>query len=157
MVLKLRFCLLAAFVMTVGWLSSESLWVPSLFAADKQNATKPVESDMHEFMEYYFQPTFKRLQPAMASAPVNNAGWKTIKADSLILAEGGNLLLSRLPEEDVSDWVSQSTQVREFGQKLYQAAKSKDYATARKHYESMVQNCNACHQQFAGGEHILKP
>lgn len=35
----------------------------------------------------------------MASEPTNNAGWKTIKSDALILAEGGNLLLSRSPED----------------------------------------------------------
>lgn len=120
-------------------------------------ATEPVESDMHEFMEYIFQPTFRRLKPAMASEPTEKSVWKAIKSDALILAEGGNLLLDRQPEDDRADWVKHSVQVREFGGQLYRAAKAKDYATARSHYESMTQNCNACHHQFAGGEHILAP
>jgi len=146
----------ASLLVVAGWLCSESVSVAAPPAGEK-DAAEPVEPDMHEFMEYVFQPTFKRLKPAMASAPENNAGWKTIKAESLVLAEAGNLLLIRQPKDDAADWVKHSAQVRDFGGQLYRAAKAKDYTNARKHYESMVQNCNACHHQFAGGEHILAP
>jgi hypothetical protein len=124
--------------------------------ADK-SGLEPVEPDMHEFMEYVFQPTFNRLKPAMAAAPADNKGWKTIKADSLILAEAGNLLLIRQPQEKSADWARHSEQVRDAGGQLYKAAKAKDYPAARRHYEAMVENCNACHRQFADGEHILAP
>jgi hypothetical protein len=46
---------------------------------------QPVEMDMHEFMEYVFQPTYKRLKSSMASEPADNV-WKGIKSDALILA-----------------------------------------------------------------------
>ncbi|MBX3436752.1 MAG: hypothetical protein KF861_04615 [Planctomycetaceae bacterium] len=144
-------------IAAAGWLGPEPRSLHAAFAADTASATKPVEPDMHEFMEYVFQPTFERLKVAMAAAPADNRGWKAIKADSLILAEGGNLLLDRVPDDETADWVKHSVQVRDFGGQLYRAAKAKEYATARKHYESMVQNCNACHHQFAGGEHILSP
>ena len=127
------------------------------YPGEKADAALPVESDMHEFMEYVFQPTYKRLKTAMASKPANNQDWKGIKADSLILAEAGNLMLIRKPEEDAADWSKHSIQVRDFGGQMYRAAKAKDYQLAKKHYESMISNCNACHHQFAGGEHILKP
>ncbi len=39
---------------------------------------------MHEFMEYMFQPTYKRLQKSIAAEPTDKAGWKGIKADSLV-------------------------------------------------------------------------
>jgi hypothetical protein len=145
-----------AFIGTVGWLCSGSQTVNAK-QADRKDAAKPVESDMHEFMEYVFEPTFKRLKPAMAAAPADNKGWKAIKADSLILAEAGNLLLIRQPEKDAADWVKHSAQVRETGGQLYEAAKGKDYAAARKHYQAMIQNCNACHKQFANGEYTLSP
>lgn len=125
-------------------------------AADK-TAAMPVEPDMHEFMEYVFQPTYRRLKKAMAGAPTDNAGWKAIKADALCLAESGNLLLIRKPKTDVADWVKHSIQVRDFGGQMYRAAKAKDYATTRKTYESMLDNCNACHKQFENGKHILAP
>lgn len=144
-------------IVAIGWICSDCVLVQAAPPADKQDAAEPVEPDMHEFMEYVFQPTFNRLKPVMAAAPADNPGWKAIKADALILAEGGNLLLIRQPEEDTADWVKHSRQVRDFGGQLYRAAKAKDYTNARKHYEAMVQNCNACHEQFAGGEHILTP
>lgn len=117
----------------------------------------PVEKDMHEFMEYVFQPTYKRLQQAMATEPADNDAWKCIKADSLMLAEGGNLLLHRSPEKEAAAWNDLSAAVRESGSSLYQASKKKDYKSARQHYEAMLKNCNACHDKFADGEHQLSP
>lgn len=158
MISQFRFYSFASLLLLVagGWLWSESTLLQAAPSSNK-NSTEPVEPDMHEFMEYVFQPTFKRLKPVMAAAPSDNQAWKAIKADSLILAEGGNLLLIRQPKDDASDWVKHSVLVRDFGGQLYRAAKAKDYTLARKQYEAMVQNCNACHQQFAGGEHILTP
>lgn len=154
-----RFCSFATllFLLTAGWIWSDLMPLQASPAADKEDAAEPVESDMHEFMEYVFQPTFKRLKPVMAAAPAGNQEWKSIKADSLVLAEGGNLLLIRQPNDDATDWAKHSVKVRDFGGQLYRAAKAKDFTNARKYYESMVKSCNACHQQFAGGEHILTP
>ncbi|MDG2384524.1 MAG: hypothetical protein P8N76_22840 [Pirellulaceae bacterium] len=119
---------------------------------------EPVESDMHEFMEYFFQPTYKRLKAAMANEPNDKTGWKEVKSNALILAEGSNLLLTRAPSaDDAADWNNHSVQVQTFGSQLYKAAKAKDYATANRSYRAMIKNCNACHRQFENGKHILKP
>lgn len=126
-------------------------------APETAAAPTPVEPDMHEFMEYVFQPTFKQLKPVMAAKPENNQGWKAMKVGSLILAEGGNLLLLRQPEKNAADWNKYSTEVRDFGGAFYRAAQAKDFDKASANYKSMVQSCNACHHQFAGGEHILTP
>jgi hypothetical protein len=129
---SLRLQLLAgvSLVAAAAWLLSSSSALSAAAQADKKDAAKPVESDMHEFMEYLFSPTFKRLKPAIAASPTDNKGWKAIKADSLVLAEGGNLLLMRPPEKDATDWVKHSVQVRDLGGQLYEAAKAKDYAAA---------------------------
>ena len=125
-------------------------------ADDATSDGKPlaVEKSMHEFMEYYFQPTYLRLKSTMAAAPADNQGWKAIKSDSLILAEGGNLLLGR---KDPAKWNEFSIAVRESGHELYRFARKKDFAQARQAYERMLTNCNSCHKQFAGGKHILAP
>jgi len=39
----------------------------------------------------------------------------------------------------------------------YRAAKKKDDAETQKVYRLMLDHCNACHQQFADGEHQLIP
>lgn len=149
--------LLAAVAAGLFWVGSVPGRAVGAAEAGDKAAGVPVEPDMHEFMEYVFQPTYKRLKAEMASEPDGNAGWKAIKSDALILAEGGNLLLIRQPDEDRKDWMRHSVEVRDLGGQLYRAAKSKDYTAARRHYEAMLTKCNACHQQFAGGEHQLKP
>jgi hypothetical protein len=120
-------------------------------------AAEPVEPDMHEFMEYAFEPTFQRLKPAMAAEPADAKGWKVIKADGLILAEGGNLLLARVPDENAADWTRLSLAVRTHGGALYAAGKKRDFAAAKTAYTTMIENCNACHTKFAEGEHQLEP
>jgi hypothetical protein len=116
----------------------------------------PVETNMHDFMEGMFQGTYRRLKPAMAAEP-DRQGWKTIRSESLILAEGGNLLLVRKPEKDVGKWTEFSVAVRENGAQLYKAAKQKDFAGSRKAYEAMLTQCNACHKHFDDGKNQLAP
>ncbi|PHS02529.1 MAG: hypothetical protein COA78_20990 [Blastopirellula sp.] len=125
--------------------------------SETKNTVQPVEDSMHEFMEYVFQPPYKRLKVAMASEPTDNNTWKAIKSDALILAEGGNLLLIRKPKEHADEWTQHSVSVRELGGKFYQAARKKDYKSARQHYASMLMKCNSCHDKFADGKYQLKP
>jgi hypothetical protein len=138
------------------WLTGER---PALAEA-QPGATaepQPVEESMHEFMEYVFEPSYLRLQKSMAAAPADNAGWKAIKGDSLVLAEATNLLVARAPEENGQDWIQISSEVRTEGAALYAAAKKKDYAAARSSYEAMLNKCNSCHEQFHKGKPVLTP
>jgi hypothetical protein len=112
---------------------------------------------MHEFMEYVFQPTYKRLKASLAAEPGDKAAWKQVKADALILAEGGNLLLMRTPDEGGAAWDKFSVDVRNSGGYLYRAAGARDYKIAQQNFAAMLDNCNACHKQFAEGKYQLQP
>lgn len=116
-----------------------------------------VEDNMHEFMEYIFQPTYRRLKASMASKPKDKKAWKPIKSDSLILAESCNLLFVRTPEQDAKDWVKHSIASRDAGSELYHAAQAKQFDVAKTAWTKMLDNCNACHRQFEDGKHILAP
>ncbi len=155
----IKMILSACFTLFVGMMLAlnSSCFAQAESANEKRKAGEPVEPDMHEFMEYVFQPTYKRLKQAMATEPADRKVWKAIKADSLILAEGGNLLLLHDPGNNRKEWDAHSIDVRKEGGQLYKAAKAKDFKTAQMHYQSMLKNCNACHQQFADGKHQLKP
>lgn len=124
---------------------------------NSKTGPKVVEPSMHEFMEYVFQPPYKRLRSAMASEPADNAAWKGIKSDALILAEAGNLLLIRHPDENEGSWRSHSVSVRDLGGEFYQAARKKDYAAAKESWAAMLQKCNSCHKTFADGKYQLSP
>ena len=125
-------------------------------AKPADNDIQPVDDDMHHFMEYVFEPIYKRLKAALATEPADKQVWKGIKGDALTLAECANLLAMRVPEDGYM-WKDISIQVRGHGSQLYQAARKSDYPAARKAYVSMLQQCNACHKKFADGNYLLKP
>jgi hypothetical protein len=129
----------------------------SAFLTAADGDVVPVEESMHEFMEYVFQPTYIRLKKSMAAAPEDNAGWKGIKSDSLILAESCNLLYGRKPAEHGEDWVKHAAASKAGGAALYKAARAKDFAAASTAWKTMLESCNACHKQFENGKHILQP
>lgn len=142
----------------IHWLwTAESNTAHAAAPSSTKAEPEAVEDDMHEFMEYVFQPTYKRLKQSMSAEPADNAAWKNIKSDALILAEAGNLLLFRVPDEDAEAWADHSASVRDLGGDLYQSAKKKDYAAASRNYRAMLKKCNACHNAFADGEHQLSP
>lgn len=125
--------------------------------AKSSTALMPVEDDVHEFMEYAFEPPFTQLKASLSEVPKDNKVWKLVKASSLILAENGNLLMLRGPEEDTDTWNQFAAELRDQGKLLYQAAKKRDFDSSKKHYAGFVAKCNACHETFADGEHIQKP
>jgi cytochrome c553 len=117
----------------------------------------PTETSMHDFMEGVFQGPYRRLKAAIATEPKDNAGWKAIRSEAMILAEGGNLILLRKPEKDVDKWNEYSIASRDAGAELFKAAKKKDYAESKKAYAKMLTACNDCHKKFDDGKNQLMP
>ncbi len=117
----------------------------------------PVHSDMHDFMEGMFQAPYRRLKVAIATEPQDNNGWKAIRSDLLILAEGSNLLVLRKQEKDQAKWDAYSVASKQTGEIAFKAAKQKNFVESRKAYESMLVHCNDCHKSFANGKHQLAP
>lgn len=152
--MRLLTCL-ASMTLVVG-LSSLPASAPAR-GADKAPAQVPVPTSMHDFMEGVFQGPYRRLKVAMAAEPKDNAGWKAIRGEGLILAEGGNLLLLRKPEKDADEWAKYSAASRDAGADLFKAAKAKDFAASKKAYEAMIGQCNACHKKFDNGKNQLAP
>jgi hypothetical protein len=144
----------ATLMLAISQIQLASAQPPSTVSGD---SPAPVEDDMHEFMEYVFQPPYKRLKASIAVAEKDNATWKSIKSDALILAESGNLLLGRGPDGDEADWNKHSIASRDFGGQLYRAAKAKDTEKTMQTYKLMLESCNACHKQFSGGDPELTP
>ena len=153
---RISLCIATVFTVILGL-----VMMPSTHAADEDvkpaGKMQPVEDDVHEFMEYAFEPFFHELKKSLAAPPKDKRAWVPVKANSLILAENGNLLMLRGPDEGKAAWNQLSVELRDQGKLLYQAAKKRDFETARRHYEVFVSKCNACHQKFAEGEHIQKP
>ena len=116
----------ATFLLCIATCLTAPIWFSSQLTAKSVSPLagelKPVDVNMHDFMEGVFQAPYKRLKIAMAQSPADNAAWKSIRSDALILAEGGNLLLTRLPSENQADWVSHSEKSRDAGGEFVAAA-----------------------------------
>jgi len=118
---------------------------------------EPVESDMHEFMEYLCEEPYKRMREQLAAEPTDKKVWKGIKSDGLILAEAGNLLVDRGPADHKEAWQKQAVSMREAGRELYATAKTREFKPTREKWEALIVRCNACHKEFADGKHQLTP
>jgi hypothetical protein len=120
-------------------------------AEQKDTAKKPVEDNISIHMSDLFASSYRRLKPVMRSEPKDASDWDTMQSEALLLAEsGGNLTRRRSsnafnPKAQQS-WPENSTAVKKHAAALYRAAKSKDFAAAKRSYLSMTESCNACHR-----------
>ncbi|TWT89212.1 cytochrome c [Neorhodopirellula pilleata] len=52
---------------------------------------------------------------------------------------------------DMQKWRGLSADLQVAGKQLHQAAQNQDFQATTEAYRALVQNCNDCHQQLAGG------
>ena len=127
------------------------------FATD-DDPFAPIDN-MHHFMEYISQPSYKALKAAFAGdPPEGRRAWKGIKSHALILAETTAIVAKRTPkdatDEQKSEWKEISVEVYAAGKALYKSAG--DFELAKKNYGVMIESCNKCHQVFDHGKHQLE-
>jgi hypothetical protein len=115
---------------------------------------EPIDN-MHHFMEYICEPSYKGLKQVMATEPADRKAWKVFKNHALVLAETSALVATRGPEDELKnkEWIAISADVYRSGKSLYKS--SGNYAEAKKHYSTMLDSCNRCHTVFAKGKYQL--
>ncbi|GEM_PF-6723681 len=114
--------------------------------------------DCHHLMEYIVEEAFDDLKEDLATEPANKKAWRGVLSSSVMLAETGNLLLIRRPDDaDAREWTTLSIALRETGSEVMKAAKARDYAATKKAYAAMVASCNKCHTRFTDGEPKIEP
>ena len=116
-----------------------------------------VEVDnMHHFMEYICEPSYKGLKATLATEPLNRRAWKPFKNHALVLAETATMVAARAPEDEAKakEWKTIALAVHKTGTALYKSAGK--YDQAKKHYGLMIDQCNKCHTVFAEGKYQLE-
>jgi hypothetical protein len=117
-------------------------------APPSRNDLKPLV-DVHEFMEHVVEGTFATVKNGLNDRPADAKAWRLVRDASLLLGESGNLLLIRKPEAaDDAEWSKRAIALRESGDALGKAAKTRDYGASRKAYVTLVQACNQCHAKY---------
>lgn len=115
---------------------------------------EPIDN-MHHFMEYICEPSYKGLKQVLATEPADRKAWKAFKNHALVLAESSALVAARGPEDEAKNkqWKAISLEVYQSGKSLYKSVGN--YAEAKKHYGTMLDSCNRCHTVFAKGKYQL--
>lgn len=126
----------------------------SVQQATSDDDFEPIDN-MHHFMEYICEPSYKGLRQVMATEPADRKAWKVFKNHALVLAETSALVANRGPKDEVKNqqWKAISAEVYRSGSSLYKS--SGNYVEALKHYSAMLDSCNRCHTVFAKGKYQL--
>ena len=141
--------LIAVAVVVVGFLLVGNPSQPRKAIADDKPDSKftPVDN-MHHFMEYISEPVYQSLEASLKEQPKDKRAWGEVKSGALILAETAGLVAQRGDNSKDADWQSSSLAVHQEGKKLYQAARAKDYESAKMHFKSMTAGCASCHEKY---------
>lgn len=78
--------------------------------------------------------------------PQTEAEWATVRRGALTLAEAGNLLRARGPDQ--AEWIKDANLLATAGTRAYQAAQSKDTKALAGVADAVDASCTACHKQY---------
>lgn len=140
--------ILGVLLVTVFCLTSTEAQLPS------PKATSPKLEAIAEtklLMNGLIETNFNGLGKILKEKPAEADAWSFARGQSLLIAEGANLLMMRAPKSrDKQDsWMEKAIALREAGVKLGQAATNKDYLAARTAMANLANSCNRCHEAFA--------
>ena len=113
-------------------------------------ARQPVEALLSKQMRYLFALPYERLRQGLKQEPADRSAWRVATSDALILSESANLLIAPSSKGKSESWMKQAVAVRQSGSRLYQAAQKREYEESLDHYDALIDNCNACHQESGG-------
>ena len=77
----------------------------------------------------------------------NEREWAALRHSAVTLAESGNLLIMRRPD-DQSDWMKDARTLVDVGTAAYKAAQAKDMKALAALAEPLDASCTMCHKHF---------
>lgn len=106
---------------------------------------------MSELMVHLIRPTSDAVFYITSRTPASEADWVALQAQTLTLAESGNLLLLPAHTRGRAQWTADARLMLEAGRKAFAAAKAKDVAALEALNDEMYQSCVTCHEHFRPG------
>ncbi len=106
---------------------------------------------MSELMVHLIRPTSDAVFYITSRTPTTEAEWVALQAQTLTLAEAGNLLLLPAHARGRAQWIADARLMLEAGKKAFTAAKAKDLAALEALNDEMYESCVSCHTHFRVG------
>jgi len=116
----------------------------STSAAD---AFKPVAS-VKQVMLGITVPASNAVFAVAGEAPADEAGWTSVEASALAVAESGNLLLMKPRAKDDPEWKQFALALVDAGVKAAEAARSKNAEATGIAGDDMYNVCEQCHAKY---------
>jgi hypothetical protein len=120
-------------------------------AAARVPAEPRVVGTMSELMVHVIRPASDAVFYITSRTPATEAEWSTLQAQTLMLAESGQLLMLPARARGRAQWLDDARLMLEAGRKAFAAAKAKDVAALEAVNDEMYQSCVTCHQHFRPG------
>ncbi len=100
-------------------------------------------------MEGIVNTNFRGLERLLSGPLEDTEGWSFARGQALLIAETGNLLLLRPPQnQGVEIWNKSAVEMREAATRLARAAAARDRDASRAGVGEVATACNKCHQTF---------
>jgi hypothetical protein len=124
---------------------------PRPTTATRSPAEPPIVGTMSELMVHVIRPASDAVFYITSRTPATEAEWGTLQAQTLMLAESGQLLMLPARARGRTQWLDDARLMLEAGRKAFAAAKAKDVAALEALNDEMYQSCVTCHQHFRPG------
>jgi hypothetical protein len=102
-------------------------------------------------------PTSDALFYVDRDPPKNEHEWGLLRAQALMLAESGNLIMIPGRARDQENWIKYSKTMIDLGKTAFKAAQAKDLDGIRALNDPLNDVCVNCHLQYRPGYHKRPP
>ena len=113
--------------------------------------------NMSQLMIDIIYPTSDSIFYADREPPKNQKDWNVLRAQALMLAESGNLLMIEGRARDQDNWIKDSRMLIDVGMAAFKAAQAKDLNGILALNDQLNTACMTCHQQYRPGYHRRRP
>ncbi len=113
--------------------------------------------NMSQLMIDIIYPTSDALFYVDRDPPKNEHEWNVLRAQALMLAESGNLLMMESRARDQENWIKYSKALIDLGATAFKAAQAKDLDGIRALNDPLNDACVSCHLQYRPGYHRRPP
>jgi hypothetical protein len=113
--------------------------------------------NMSQLMIDIIYPTSDAIFYVDREPPKNDHEWGLLRAQALMLAESGNLLMMAGRARDQDNWIKDSKMLIDLGNTAFKAAQAKNLDAIRALNDPLNDACVLCHTQYRPGYHRRPP
>jgi len=106
-------------------------------------------ADSKLLMEGMTNANFLGLEKILKNGEIDDESWAFARGQSMLIAESGNLLMLRPPNNPTQDaWMKAAEEMRDSASQLAKIVGERDIERSRAALVELSQKCNACHESF---------